>query len=734
MELLSVLFMSGVSSLVFYGVIIGVVIFLVKSSNKKHPQAKIESIEVESTQDAPANSSQNETTMIASTSEEKPAPRDPYGLLNILLYFGSFLIVCAMYLFAMNTNESYVAPITIILTLILYFGGLCLYKLVDYLKNVGKAFCLTSLAILPFWVISLGDFSIKVEAAWAITALIGMILYSGASILMKSRVIPFFAYIWLLIFTLAINPFASADKGYVYWLTIAPMIVSLIPMVLWLTKPSWLPTSFRSATMAYGKSLLPVIYLFTLILFLVPNAGLSYPFLRTILATLLTAFTLAHFAKNHSHTAFILSRFAVQSMLFSAVSDATNFSFFAGLFGNSKASEQSLIIVALVWLFCFLAQAIISIFIPKKSETSVKSERVVEVVSLIGIFLTLSILPDLSEAGALTIKVSIYSVIPILGVVYSIYHKNCCWGIATIVGLSLVPVALGNSGRVVNWDSWFNMLYFMVFGIFALLAYYFSDRAALMYSRQVSSAGLCVASLFLLASTADLDYIEIGWLLVAAYTAALGYMSKTKWLYEVSVYSGALCLFSLVGTIGDSLERSAGGSNVSCSGSYYTDYVECIKQDDSPITMTASLIRAYIIPAALFATSFIKEGEKVLTRRVRFILGYCLLTLLLLYVGTEGGQSWMLASLFTQILFLIYSVLKDESWLIWTSIVVLIITMTFLTNGINFIWFGVVGLILILIVVWRLTKMHKADTAVKMLDNNSNDNNSNNSGATETKQ
>ena len=113
------------------------------------------------------------------------------------------------------------------------------------------------------------------------------------------------------------------------------------------------------------------------------------------------------------------------------------------------------------------------------------------------------------------------------------------------------------------------------------------------------------------------------------------------------------------------------------------------------------------MPIALLAVSFWKErGENHVFKKWRFLLGYVLLSLSLLIIGWNGEGYWMLPSLIAQVVFLIYSVFKDKTWLVWTTIAALAISMISLSGGYIYIWFGVIGIVLILIVVWRLTKLN----------------------------
>ena len=213
-------------------------------------------------------------------------------------------------------------------------------------------------------------------------------------------------------------------------------------------------------------------------------------------------------------------------------------------------------------------------------------------------------------------------------------------------------------------------------------------------------------------ASADENFVEIGWLTLAVLFTIFGYLSGKNWLYELAIYSGALCVFSLVGTVGGAIAKANAPAyeiRTNCMNDYYTR-TNCIDSRPSfaeNAELAISTVRAFVMPIALLAVSFWKErGINSDLKRWRFLAGYILLSLSLLVIGWNGEGYWMLPSLIAQVAFLVYSVFKDKSWLVWTTIAVLAISMISLSGGYIYVWFGVLGIVLILIVVWRLTKLN----------------------------
>ena len=88
-------------------IIVVAVVLLVKNSNKKKNKSG-----------AQVQSSANKTGRPV-PAPKPPKPPNPMTKWNWLLYIGSFLIVLAMFYFINTINDSYVAPSTIIMTLVM---------------------------------------------------------------------------------------------------------------------------------------------------------------------------------------------------------------------------------------------------------------------------------------------------------------------------------------------------------------------------------------------------------------------------------------------------------------------------------------------------------------------------------------------------------------------------------------------------------------------------------------
>lgn len=700
----------------FIPCVLAVILFLaIRHDNKKR--------RLNNQQAQPSTNNEVATTANTPAPVAPPKKKNPYTSLNVLLICGSILLVSAMISFMENTNSKLVAPTAITLTLIFYIIGFVIYKFVDYLKPVGLCFAYTATAVFPFWVISFMSFGVATQASWILASIISLLAFIATSILFKSKVMPFFVYLWMLVLAWSCTPTGNTTAS-LWWAFAAPGALALVPSLIYRGRPNWLPVNFRKATQVAAYGFYPVIFFGSLLLYIIPGVASEAPFLRSTMAILAIVYSLLFWTKGHKYGWFIVSRFAVQALLFACTADALDYSLYDHYYNYSYSDKQQIasLAVAVVWAISFLAQALIALFIPKKDQQAKTLEHVVEVISLVGVLGTPIFTIGFDTETVSLVTLIVLGIVSILGVAYSIIHKNILWSIATLVGLLFIPIVISEGFETIEWTNWATLIYFIFYGLLVLLGYKLSHvKQAAAFPLAILA--LMMTSFILLIAAVDVGYIEIAWLVIAIYLAALGYLSESKVLYELSIYAGAFCVFALVGTIGETVFRAIPGNtgNVlpygatpKCAVDTYYSTSKCITIDNGyyqrheNLVLGLNLIRAYIIPLALLGVSLWKERKLPESKKWRFIVAYIILSLSLLGVGWSGDGYWMLASLITQVLFLIYAVLADHAWLVWSSIAVLLISMLSLTGGFTYIWFGVIGIILIMVVIWRLTKLNAA--------------------------
>ncbi len=689
--------------LVYIGVPIGLVIFLVNRSNKNKNSNSV--TVSQPTSDSP--------TAITSSPSNVPKlkPKNPYAGIEIMLLVGSIFLVAAIISFTNQANSNLVAPVAIALTLIFYSLGFFIRKKNNYLKIVGQAFLYISLAIFPIWEVSFNFFGMSWHGAWILASIISFIMFTVTALAFNDKIIASFSYIWLYVMTWSFVPDIDPSSDFniaLYWIATTSALLSLIPASLWKTKPSWLPVCFRKPTSILAQTAEPFVACCTTVLYMMPDTLTFIPFLRSLTLACLLIWALICWSNNKRYGWFVFSRFVAQFLLFVIVIDALNYSFITGQFMSIPDSTRLAMIVT--WLIGSLAQILIALFSPKKDESIAKIEQKVEYASLISIFVALFFSLGMSEPMGSITRFIICVIIAILGVIYTMIRKDVRWILATMLSLLILPYIVAGGFGSAFWTDWLSVAYFAVMAAIVLGLYKwlcsFNEKDGFVATAAglVGFTGLCVLS------SMNVDYAEIGWLVAATMLAAFGYLSKHIFMYELSIYAGALCLFSLVGTIGDAflpkeVMKCVGATPFSvsntCSSSRmtasYTNWIAAL-----------NVIRSYILGGALLAVSALKERDLPENKRWRFILSYILTSLGLFAVGATAGGNWMLFCIATQVFYLIYGALKDLDWLVWATIIVTPISALTLTGGFTYIWFGILGLVLIGVVVWRLTKMHKA--------------------------
>jgi len=698
----------------FWPVIVVAVVLIAKRNKKKKKQAAIEAETVSRDQE------------MATTPASPPAtskPKDNTGGINVMLIVGCLLLVFGIIKFFNDTNDSLVAPVAIVLTLVFYTLGLAIYNKISYLKIVGAAFTYISLMIFPFWVISFNTFGISWHGSWILASIITFCALLLTTILHESKPLSYFAYLWLFVVAWALTP-DHHSYGYsldiqAYWVYVSSAIVALIPAVLWKLKPNWLPVYFRKATQVFAKWFMPIVGICSLLLLLFTDPMIRYPFLRTVMATLMLGWAYLYWSINKAYSWSVALRFFLQALLLTLTMDLLNYSIADMRLFGSKIDDSTRLVVTAVWLASSLAQTIISLFIPKTDEKVRKCEHVAEIVSLVGIFATPIFTLGLNDPANVIVNLIVCGVCAILGIAYTIAHNNPRWSAATILALFMARLVIAGSSLFIGWSAWLDVIYFTIVSGLIIAIYQFFRKYHENDSLILTITGLMISLLEVVASAAAAEYTEIGWLIAALYFALLGFLSKQTVLYEMSIYSGTFCLYSLTGTIGEFMLPDSAAKCVTgpfsmvkpCSGLQAASYVGWIA--------TINTIRCFLIGISLSAVSALKESHKPVNARIRFFLGYVLMSIGLFAVGVTAGEYWMLFCLAVQVGYLIFAAIHDIEWLVWTTIIAMPACAFGMTGGFTYIWYAVLGLTLIGAVIWRLTKMNHAKLAEGSKENNS---------------
>lgn len=693
---------DSLNSLLGTALIAVIIILIVNNSNKKkarnttvqQPPQTQNTSNVTNAEVAPQTQTvvpQSQVTAQQQNVAPQPQkPKDSSSTYNVLLYLGSFFIVSAMFIMAQN-NYDMLAAMLFLVTITCFGGGLLLHRLVKQLRPVGAAFTITSLFLFPIWFVAFQQLGIKDAAVSLLLAnIISIIANVIATAVTRNRAMGWLSYLSLLTLGNVAMLFTHDDKAQIYTALIWPAIISYIPTLLWGLKVKWLPIGFRSATRYLADILIPIVMGLTTILLFAEGCGTALPFLRTITAALALGQIAINFAFNRSHNKLIGIRFCAQAFVLCLVADCLRHSM---VFNLTKDQGKSLVL-AIVWLVGFLAQAVISLITtPNKRTDSV--EHFALGASLFGIFATSILCIDFDATPRLIINLAMELVVAILGVVITINRRNMHWGLATTLPILYVPIELSSHpdiGRALG--NWFYFAYYAIVSFLFVLIYWRIKGVQKRKSFDLASISLALSCLAALFTSWGENWPAAGWILGAVILALFALVSKRNNLYEGSIYLAALAIYSYCGNIYD---LTHGQSSISYSSDAY---------------LALALVRTNVLALSLFITGVVKE-RKTKGNTPRMIIGYLLFTvpLFILYCLNEDSNIsiWTILYIVEEVGFLLVGVFTRKSWLVTMSSIFAVIATLCITGGPNFIWLFVLGVGLIAIVAWNLMNGNSTD-------------------------
>ncbi len=616
-------------------------------------------------------------------------PRAPNntGMLNVLLYIGSFLIIGSMFLIVRD-EPSLMPVILIIVTLLSYVTGLVLYRCVDFLRPVATAFTYTAIILFPAWFYAFKEIGTTEEIAMLISTTLSMFAYIGAAIAIESKIAGWLSYIWIILFGWS---FAAALDGAIggntlltYSFFLWPCIVSIFPNIFWSCRVKWLPVPFRHATKAIAEWLTPILVLFLLPTLFSEQIVNDYPMLRTATISIAIVNGLISWFITKKRSALIALRLYLQALIIFIVADATHYSIITNHYDANVSTSLSM---AIVWLVSFLFQAIVSLFIPQRTENDRRFERGVLTASLIGIFMTALFCTNFSREPRAILLIAITSVIAALGILITVRYRKLTWLIATVLAVNFIPVEIAElSGTYLN--NWGFFLVYALISVFMLFVYtiFALTKADSKGSYNFVFSAIITGGVACLVASGLEHHSEAGWGIIAIETAVVALISKRYELLEVSGYIASWSLSALIG----SAQRN-------------TFLIH------DPAVLALDAIRANLIAVPVLAFGFAKEYKT--KQKARTIIGYIALSGLMFIISSEASSSrnylWPLIFILEEAILLLVSVFLKYKWMTIASAVFIILTTLELTGGPSSIWLLIIGVALITIVTWQLVKNSK---------------------------
>ncbi len=282
--------LASLLPLLYYGAIVGIIIYSVSRSNKKkNQQTTVSSIQISSDNYEPSPNQiinqlekyeklpefsnnrahfsaviqalknnylsslkpktpltipvENETKLattiqdsVSSTSFKQANPFEILQNINILLYVGAFLVVGSTALLVGTNSESFSGVskfmLVVLFAVVFYITGLSFYTRINKLKPAGLTFTAIGMLMLPFIAVSYSNFidtNVDIASLWFITSLFGVGLYSMTYYFMRSVLLE---YLVLLMGVSSVGSGVLAINLPLYWMSWAGVVTSTLYLLI----------------------------------------------------------------------------------------------------------------------------------------------------------------------------------------------------------------------------------------------------------------------------------------------------------------------------------------------------------------------------------------------------------------------------------------------------------------------------------------------------------------------
>lgn len=186
--------------------------------------------------------------------------------MNALLYMASFLLVAAgaAFIAAAVPDSAKLFGLWLIV-FAFYVVGLYLHTAQPKLRPAAVAFTGTGLALLPFAGIALDQYTaIGATGAWLVTSLLGLAAYAVAALRLQNQVVSYLTLAFVL--SVASSSVAIAALP-MFWYFVAVIGVSLLANMVSVAYPRWLPKIFSEPIERTGQIVTPIALIASLVLF-----------------------------------------------------------------------------------------------------------------------------------------------------------------------------------------------------------------------------------------------------------------------------------------------------------------------------------------------------------------------------------------------------------------------------------------------------------------------------------
>ena len=611
-------------------------------------------------------------------------PKDPYKGYNIALYVGSAFIIIAAFFFATTASELFFAPTLFITTIILYLAGIGLYKTVDYLKPVAKAFSITGLVMTLFWPFAFVSLYMEYDVALFLGSLVFMILSYITSLVINSSGLAYVSYLATFYAIITFGNLLNLKDSTAYVVGILWMIVSFAIASLWYNRVTWLPIPFRKATRGMSRWTTPAI---CVVMGMIGFTSDTTPMLATVVFAIALLQFVYGYTLDHSANKVLAIRFMTQATIIALARDV--------MVATSAPDKTMEFGMGLVLFVSSAMQLAYSLFVDRPKNAIASNENLLTILAVIGLLWSTTFFGSLTMAQQSVVRIIAYAVVSGFGVGLSYKHHRASWLILPFMGLMLLPFEFGNFIFNPKWNSWlymgaYTIISVLITGIYAAIRK-FKDQEKEVFS--VSFAVTLMALFIVVAICFSEQRAELGWLIATIITLAQTYIANRKDMMEMPIYTGALCLYCVSNQI---------------FGNIMGEHV-VFGPTGQQIELIRSVVGAHILALAIAIASFWKERDAKSTPRAViafFFLSVIVLTDAWIFRVAYDSIGLALFFLVEQVLLMILGILWKRSWLTNSAIVFSFLVVFYMSTGYGYLWLFVIGLALITGVVMSLTKAH----------------------------
>lgn len=613
--------------------------------------------------------------------------KNKHSGLNALLYIGSFLIIAGAgsLIIATSTNEMTKCMILLAMVMIFYVGGLMMRNK-SILLPAGTALVGTALAITPFLGLAFSNLAyMEWNVAWFFTSVLGVVLYSIATILLNNEVIAYFSLAFAISLVCSVP---ACLEWSVIWCFVAMMCASIAFSGINILSKKYQLKIFKDPVYFASRWLAVIIALASIMV-----APVSETWQYVLIFGLGLLQTGLNWYMTRDKIDEVIVRGFAQTFLPILVFAIT---------------DHNLFLTGITISVTTLMHAVWSVFIYEKNP---ETNKIVECVLTI-ILLVVSVMALLMVGNGEMIELghNQFEITKLLTVIWCLLlilfcgwvsrkRKNDNWLYGTMGALAVLPIVVYFAflNNILLQPTYYYMICYMslLIGFLIWLKYCSSkERKAMEFLVDFSLIAMILSTLIfciLGISEHEMWFHSILFIGLALAWGLAGKMVRVRAFYEVGFY---VCLAFLCRIINEI------GGMVDLDGHVW-----------------AALI-IHTIGLGLCAVGFSESYNKkqdIGAGYVRQLIGIIIISVAMYFLALGASNSynmgWQLVFLLEEILLLVVGVLRRWKWMWITGAVGTVFAVMGFTRGVAYVWFILIGIGLIALVIYKLAKKNKIENS-----------------------